>query len=164
MSSHFNLQRQIPIAPAVDVVVAGGGPAGSGAAIAAARCGAKVLLVEGTGAGGMGTNGLVANWYCLANNKEPVAGGLVPEFCQDMYDRGYIDPSRGPEYWNVHKRGFGFDAEGLKILLDEYCGDAHAEVRFETQVVDVDADADSGVIRGVYIMGRLQLCADQGGD
>ena len=43
-----------------DVVVVGGGPAGIGAAIAAARNGASVILVEGTNAlGGMATNGLV---------------------------------------------------------------------------------------------------------
>ena len=47
----FAYHRQIPIDPAYDVVVAGAGPAGS-----AARLGAKVLLIEGTGcAGGMGT-------------------------------------------------------------------------------------------------------------
>ena len=99
----------------------------------------------------MGTNGLVANWYCLANNKEAVAGGLMPELCQDLYDRGYIDPSRGPEFWQFHKRGFGFNAEGLKILLDEYCANAQVEVRFETQVVDIDANTETGEVKGVIV-------------
>lgn len=150
--SQYQLQRTIPAEPAVDVVVVGGGPAGSGAAIAAARQGAKVILVESTGAlGGMGTNALVSYWYCMANNKEAVVGGIVPELCQDLYDRKYTDPSRGQEYWQVLKRGIGFNAEGLKILLDEYCADAQAEVRFCTQVIDVDADPVSGVLKGVIL-------------
>ena len=150
--THYSLKRTIPIAAEVDVLVAGGGPAGSGAAIAAARSGARVLLIESTGAlGGMGTNGLVANWYCLANNKHAVAGGLMPELCQELYSRGYIDPSRGPDYWQIHKRGFGFNAEGLKLLLDEYCHDSGVDVRFDTQVIDIDRDQNTGVINGVII-------------
>ena len=54
------LERDIPIDDTYDVIVCGGGPAGSAAAICAGRLGAKVLLVEATGCmGGMGTSGLV---------------------------------------------------------------------------------------------------------
>ena len=38
--------REIPVVAEADVLVAGGGPAGVAAATAAARCGAKVILVE----------------------------------------------------------------------------------------------------------------------
>ena len=41
----YNLVRDIPIEEGYDLVVAGGGPAGSAAAICAARLGAKVLLL-----------------------------------------------------------------------------------------------------------------------
>ena len=52
--------REIPVVYDVDVVVAGGGPAGVSAAIAAARGGAETLLVERYGhLGGMATGGLV---------------------------------------------------------------------------------------------------------
>lgn len=37
---------QVPVVAEPDVLVIGGGPAGIGAAVAAARNGAKVLLVE----------------------------------------------------------------------------------------------------------------------
>ena len=55
----YKLEREIPIEDGYDVVIAGGGPAGSAAAVCAARLGAKVLLVEATGClGGMGTSGM----------------------------------------------------------------------------------------------------------
>lgn len=52
--------KECPIICEADVVVCGGGPGGLGAAIAAARLGKKVVLVERFGAlGGLVTTGLV---------------------------------------------------------------------------------------------------------
>ena len=45
----LELQRETPVYDTVDVLVLGAGPAGWGAAISAAREGAKTLLVEGQG-------------------------------------------------------------------------------------------------------------------
>ena len=51
--------RQVPIIEKADVIVAGGGPAGIIAATAAARNGAKVVLVEGHGyLGGVAATGI----------------------------------------------------------------------------------------------------------
>ncbi|MFW6213498.1 MAG: FAD-dependent oxidoreductase [Spirochaetota bacterium] len=62
MEETFELRRSIPCDAHYDLVVAGGGPAGTTAAIAAARNGLKVLLMEASGAlGGMGTTGLLAD-------------------------------------------------------------------------------------------------------
>ena len=48
--------REIPIVGRSEVLVVGGGPAGIGAALAAARTGARTTLVEGYGfLGGMWT-------------------------------------------------------------------------------------------------------------
>lgn len=50
----------------------GGGPSGCAAATAAAREGAKVLLIESTGMlGGMGTSGLLNAW-CPFTDKEKI--------------------------------------------------------------------------------------------
>ena len=52
--------RRTPVAGEFDVIVAGGGPAGVIAAIAAARRGARTLLIERYGfVGGMSTDALV---------------------------------------------------------------------------------------------------------
>ncbi|MCP3967652.1 MAG: FAD-dependent oxidoreductase [Lentisphaerae bacterium] len=67
-----------------DVIVAGGGPAGIGAAVASARNGAKTLLIEASNArGGMGTNGLVPYIRTAGDN-----GGIINEYWQRMVDEG----------------------------------------------------------------------------
>ncbi|TVQ98040.1 MAG: FAD-dependent oxidoreductase [Spirochaetaceae bacterium] len=135
----FQLRRDIPVENGYDLLVAGGGPAGTVAAIAAAREGLRTVLVEATGAlGGMGTSGLVSSWYCLGNNVHSMVGGVVVEICEALYERGAIEPGRGPEQWQRTKRGFGFDPEALKRLLDELCARAEVEVRFATRVIDAE--------------------------
>jgi FAD-dependent oxidoreductase family protein len=81
---HWNvLKSPRPKAPVTeeietDVCVIGGGSAGAGAAIAAARRGAKVVLVERQARlGGTGANAYVANW-------EPGPGGPI---AKEIYQR-----------------------------------------------------------------------------
>ena len=58
--------RDIPIIAETDVLVAGAGPAGIGAALSAARCGAKVMLIEKCGyLGGVATAGMMSHWSLL---------------------------------------------------------------------------------------------------
>src|ERR1022692_955107 len=52
--------RVIPVFRDCDVLVVGGGPSGTAAAVAAARCGAEVILLERNNhLGGLSTGGLV---------------------------------------------------------------------------------------------------------
>ncbi|MDD4140369.1 MAG: FAD-dependent oxidoreductase, partial [Eubacteriales bacterium] len=63
---------------AYDVIVAGGGPSGCTAAIAAAREGRRTLLIEATGAlGGMGTLGLVPAWCPFSDKEKIIYRGLA---------------------------------------------------------------------------------------
>lgn len=56
-------KRDIPVSGVYDVIVAGSGPSGISAAVAAARGGARVLLVEYFGSvGGMSTMGLMSHF------------------------------------------------------------------------------------------------------
>ena len=55
--------RRLPVASQVDVVVSGGGPAGLGAAVGAARQGASTMLIERNAfLGGTATGALMAIW------------------------------------------------------------------------------------------------------
>lgn len=63
MKFYHENAREIPVIAETDVLVAGAGPAGVGAAIAAARCGAKVMLLEsGSYPGGQATAGMMSHW------------------------------------------------------------------------------------------------------
>ena len=78
-------QRAIPVRSEVDVVVVGGGPAGTAAAIAAARQGAKTVLVERYGhLGGMATGGLVWMIHAMSDGTE---NRQIKGIAKDMLDR-----------------------------------------------------------------------------
>src|SRR6202167_2315069 len=58
--THWEAARETPVFVETDVLVSGGGPAGTSAAVAAARLGADVTLVERYNhLGGLSTGGLV---------------------------------------------------------------------------------------------------------
>lgn len=147
----FRLIRDIPVEDGYDVIVAGGGPAGALAAIAAGRLGAKVLLAEATGClGGMGTSGLVCAFDPMADGEKMLVGGLMRELVETLYARGFMKPGIDPDSWRKKYHVWSqFQSEGLKLVLDEMAKDAHVEVRFFTRVID--AQQEKGVVDGVVL-------------
>ncbi|HSW56889.1 MAG TPA: FAD-dependent oxidoreductase [Dehalococcoidales bacterium] len=89
--------REISVCHEADVVVVGGGPGGHSAAVAAARNGAKTVLVERYGhLGGLATGGLVIQLLLMSDGTEEqqIAG-----LCQEWIDRlkavdGVLVPSK----------------------------------------------------------------------
>ena len=73
--------REIPVWGEYDVIVVGGGVAGVAAAVAAARNGARVCLIEKAHAlGGLATLGLVVYYLPLCDGRgNQVIGGLGEE-------------------------------------------------------------------------------------
>ena len=82
--------RETPVLKRTDVLVVGGGTAGVSAAVAAARAGAEVTLVERYGSlGGLATGGLIALLLTLDDGKgRPVIGGLCQEATERMTAAG----------------------------------------------------------------------------
>lgn len=138
----FELRRAIHVEDDFDVLVAGGGPAGTAAAVCAARLGAKVLLAESTGClGGMGTSGLVTTFGPMSDGERTLVGGFALELIETLYQRGYLGPHVTLDFWKTHyNRWIPFQPEPLKRVLDELVVNAGVDVRYFTTVIDADVE------------------------
>lgn len=139
--------RDIPVSFQYEAVVIGGGPAGLCAAVAAARTGAKTLLVEAGGCcGGMATQGLVGPFMtCFdKDGKEMIIRGLFEEVVNRLIEKGAaIHPSEvraGTAFtsWITvgHDHVTPFEPEALKIVADEMLTEAGVRVLYHTSFVD----------------------------
>lgn len=152
----------------VDVLVAGGGPAGVAAATAAARMGKSVLLVEASGCfGGMGTTGMVPLFAPFDDGVNVVAAGIGYEIRKNVSGGTPLTA-----YWTP------INVEELKREYDRILVEAGVQVSLFTTVCDVICDgsrvqqvvlfAKSGMFAAkakVYIdcTGDGDLCALGGG-
>jgi len=151
-----------------DVIVVGGGTAGAPAAIAAARNGAKVLIVDKNGfLGGACTAGMVnpiANFH--DKNGLPVVAGLFEETLKRLKDLGGclgpIHPVEGNPPWGKNPTITPFSAEYLKFVLAEMAQQAGVEFLFHTFMTDILVDG--GLMKGIIVnnkSGRQVLMASQ---
>ena len=116
-------QREIPIAGESDVLVCGGGPAGIGAALAAARAGASVQLIEMAGClGGIWTVGLLTKILDVDNKS-----GIMAEMLKEFAARG----SAIAKHW----KGTVYDPEIAKLVLEEMCVKAGVKIQLHTRLV-----------------------------
>ena len=128
-------KREIPIVAEADVIVAGGGPGGLPAAVAAARHGAKVLLIERYGVlGGLATAGLTAPILGHTANKSsiPIVEGMLKEITERMHKLG------GAPSWieACLEWGIRFDAESFKHVADQMVLEANIDLLLHTLVTD----------------------------
>jgi hypothetical protein len=162
----YSYSKDIPTAEHADVLVVGGGPAGIAAAIAAARGGAKTVLVERFGfLGGNLTAGLVGpcmTSYSL-DGKTQLIRGVFEEFVNRMVDiGGAIHPSQthaGDAYSGFivygHDKVTPFEPESAKIIANRMCIEAGVELKLHTSVVD--ALIEDGTVTGVVLADKQGL-------
>ena len=159
--------KQLPVRHQVDVFVAGGGPAGIAAALAASRQGASVLLIEGTACfGGMGTAGMVPAFMQFADGINFLAGGIGRE----IYDRLWEGKGASPDdRYDNPMRHLSIHAEVLKRVYDEMITESGINYALMTQMVDVIAS--DGAVSAVVCAGksgpyavRAQMYVDATGD
>lgn len=140
-----------------DVVVAGGGLAGVGAACAAAHAGAHTLLVERLEIlGGLGTAGGVGN-FCFGDDSLPNGQGPVFDAIWDgltAYEA--IGETNG---WRVNHHppfyGHTFDHNLLAIVLQEVVEAAGVDLLFATDCIG--AELVNGALQAVVVHNR-SLC------
>ena len=113
-----------------DVIVVGGGPAGVPAAVAAARNGARTLLVERYGfLGGNSTVALVYPFMKNSTGNQILSLGLFKEFLDTLASNGALLDDRA-----------SFDAEPMKWLLDKFVLDTEANLLLHAQAIGVLKD------------------------
>jgi hypothetical protein len=157
--TYLEPSRTLEVLDRADVVVVGGGAGGVGAAIAAARNGAKTLLVERFGClGGTWTSGLLGmvmvNW---------TARGIFEEFRRKLAERGAWNEIRGEswKYWGgdappadpASYEGT-YDVETAKVVLDEMAAAAGVRVLYFAQAVHAFKDASGRRVTGVAIQSK----------
>ena len=117
-----------------DVLVAGGGVSGCAAALAAARNGAEVLLLEQRGyLGGTLTGCGVGPMMTFHAGEKQVIRGIMEELTEELVRRGQ-SPGHVPDTKQFTSTVTPFDAEGLKLLLDEKLAEAGCTVLLHTFV------------------------------
>lgn len=135
-----------------DVVVVGGGSAGIGAAIGAAKAGKKVLLIDRNPyLGGQATNCSLpayCGFFTQADPFEQAVGGVGQQVLEKMSNLGfYKGPRRAAKTGTVI---VVLDAEEIKYSLDLLIADSNVDVLLDTQVIA--AEHKEGVIGSIECM------------
>jgi hypothetical protein len=161
--------RDVKVCAEADVVVVGGGPGGHSAAIAAARNGARVVLLERYGhLGGMATGGIVIQIPHMSDGgTKPVIAGLSLEWLErlDKLPGGVLRPrtedigSTDPKlikYWNRFmgntinghiKHTAWVDTELTKCMLNDMVEEA--KIKLYLHSWGTKAVAKDGKVQGV---------------
>lgn len=155
--------RDIPVADEVEVLVVGGGPAGITAAVAAARVGARTMLVERYGyLGGLATGGLVL-WMdgLFDEHGQRCIGGVHWESLERARAIGGLAEG-SPTDLHV-------DSELFKVVADEMCIESGAILRLHSWATD--ALVEDSRVKGVIVESKSgrqailsQVCVDTTGD
>jgi hypothetical protein len=137
----------------VDVLVCGGGLAGTMAAVAAARAGAKVLLVERYGfLGGNATGGAVAqfnSWQTAAGRR--VVAGLASEVVERLTQYGAAGPHEVFTMSTGHRMDrIEYAPEMLKLVLDDMVTEAGVQPLLHAMLLDVQREGTR--IAGVRLL------------
>lgn len=140
-----------------DVIILGGGPSGAMAGIAAARLGAKSLVVEQHGFMGgsltaMGV-GPMMSFHNPAGTQ--VVKGIPEELIQRLMSKG-ASPGHVPDSVTYCSTVTPFNSELLKIELETMLAEAGGSVLYHTQLAGVES-GDNGKVEAVVLCNKAGL-------
>jgi len=151
MMEYVAFKRNIPVTGDSDVLVAGGGLGGVAAALAAARAGARVILIEANGfLGGVATAGMCCSVFnCLfSRQRELLVKGIPLEIVDALATK-----AGGPGMsWREHKGHIIYDVEQAKLLLSDLLIQAGVQIRLNSPVID--ALCDNGRVNALVVGGK----------
>lgn len=168
MNTHINNSHSVE----ADVVVCGGGVAGTMAAVAAARQGASVVLVERYGfLGGNATAGAVAqfNSWQTGNGRKVVAGLADEVVARLRRYGGAREHERFVMSTGHHMDRVEYAPEVLKLVLDDMVAEAGVRPLLHANLLDVECDARRIVglrvlTKGGVLQLRPRVLVDASGD
>ncbi len=146
-------QAELPKLDEVEVLVVGAGSAGSSAAIAAARAGARTLLVERYGYIGGISTGVLDTFYGFYTPgiSKQVVGGIPATVVQELMAReaAFLRPS-------TYGAGTGvtYDPETLKMVWEDLATAAGVDLLYHSFCTDVIMADDGRRVRGVIVDGK----------
>jgi hypothetical protein len=142
----------LPLTTDYDVIVVGGGPSGCTAAAAAARDGAKTLLIEQSGVlGGSGTSALVPAWCPFSDREKIIYRGMAERILEECRaGMPHVEKSRLD--W------VPIDAERLKRVYDHLVLSSGSNLLFHTFLSAVER-GDDGSVEKIIVSNKLGLSA-----
>ena len=143
-------KSKIPVHDEWDVIVVGGGPSGCAAATAAAREGAKTLLIEGTGAlGGMGTSGLLNAWCPFTDGEKIIYKGIA--------EKVFKESKKGVPHVR-YDDWVPINGEYLKVVYDDLVVSAGVSVLFFSSMEAVEMKRN-GEVDAIVVANKAGLSA-----
>ncbi len=149
---------ETPVTYECDVLVCGGGIAGMAAALAAARQGKTVILLEKEYLlGGLGTAGLITYYLPLCDGYgRQVSFGIAEELlrvsialgAEDGYPENWLDAS-GPRTAHDPRFEVRYNPYKFALQAEQLLKEAGVQILYGTYAVGVDRDGDS--LRAVLI-------------
>ena len=147
------MKKSLPIVDSAEVVVVGGGLGGVSSALAAARAGSKVILIEANGfLGGVATAGMCCSVFnCMySRDRELLIGGNPLEIVDELAVKA------GPGMsWRKHKGHIIYDVEKAKLVLAELLEKAGVKIRLNSPLCEVISE--NGKVTHVVTCGKNGL-------